>query len=142
MSNSIYNYDVVSPSLILADDFSYYKNGIPTLMAGEDFDNSIYYENYYHSTMDSKKIGFDKKTYKMIHKLYGKILFELDYLTIKPLNFNTRFEIMRNELLPSIVSNDLENAIDDICNTSKSLSRVIKSTNSHYINIFESRNFI
>lgn len=142
MSKSIYNYDVVCPSLIFADDFSYYKNGIPTLMAGEDFDNSIYYENYYHSTMDSKKAGFDIKTYEMIHKLYGRILFELDHLTIKPLNFNTRFEIMRKELLPSIVSNDLENAIDDICITSKSLSRVIKSTNSHYINLFESRNFI
>lgn len=101
MSNSIYNYDVVCPSLIFADDFSYYKNGISTLMAGEDFDNSIYYENYYHSTIDSKKAGFDIKTYEMLHKLYGRILFDLDYLAIKPLNFNTRFEIMRKELLPS-----------------------------------------
>lgn len=140
-SKSSYNYEVVCPSLILADDFSYYKNGIPTLMPGEDFENSIYFENYYHSSMDSKKAGFDLQTYEMIHKLYGRMIFNLDSLPIKPLNFNTRFEIMKKELLPSIISNDLEDIIDDMCRTSKRLSQAIQSANSCYIDYYEIRNF-
>ncbi|MBL4932753.1 M28 family peptidase [Clostridium paridis] len=132
-SKSSYNYEVICPSLIFADDFSYYKNGIPTLMPGEDFENSIYYENYYHSSMDSEKVGFDLQTYEMIHKLYGRLILSLDSLSIKPLNFNTRFEIMKKELLPSIISNDLKDVIYEMCRTSKRLSQTIQFANSSYI---------
>lgn len=142
MSKSDYNYEVICPSLILADDFSYYKNGIPTLMPGEDFENSIYFENYYHSSMDSEKAGFDLRTYEMIHKLYGRIIFSLDFLPIRPLNFNTRFEIMKKELLTPIISNDLEETINAICCTSETLSQAIQSINSCYIDHFKIRNFI
>ncbi|EHI96779.1 peptidase M28 [Clostridium sp. DL-VIII] len=137
-----YNYEVVCPGLIIADDFCYYKNGIPTLMPGENFDNSIYFKNYYHSTMDSKKAGFDAGTYELIHKLYGKILLDFDSLPIRPLDFSTRFKIMKKELIPNIIDKDLEYAIEEACNTSKELSLAIQSINSSYSDLLKNGDHI
>ncbi|WP_027626578.1 M28 family peptidase [Clostridium lundense] len=126
-----YNFNIKYPVPLPYEDFIYQKSGIPAITAGDDFENSLYYKAYYHSSADSKGAGFDIETHKLIQCLYGSILIYLDNLSIRPMDFHTRFVDLKNSFDLTHVDNNLIHLINRLCFYSKQLTYKIKNINSN-----------
>ncbi|OPJ59716.1 M28 family peptidase [Clostridium oryzae] len=100
--NSGYNYKIETNNSVMSEEFAYAKAGIPCITPRESFYTGIYYTNIYHSSMDSKAFGFDKRTYRLTHILYGKILFDLDNTPVRPMDFYQRFVEIKESINTSI----------------------------------------
>lgn len=101
-----YGYTFVfrAPATTGTEDFVWTQAGIPSISASEG-DESLYYNEYYHSNMDSiEEAGLNEKSFKFNHELYGKIILDLDAKMIRPMDFATRFEYLADsvdqELIP------------------------------------------
>lgn len=106
-----YNFDIISSNSINSEEFPYERAGVPCITARDNMKTSIYFRNIYHSSMDSKVFKFDYGTYKLIHELYGKILFDLDKMPIRPMNFYQHFLEIKESLDYQLVGKSLVRAL-------------------------------
>lgn len=124
-----YKFKFISPTSTGSEEFCYTKTGIPCITARDSMTSSIYYTNIYHSSMDNKAFGFDTKTYKLNHILYGKILLDLDAVPIRPMDFYERFFKMRETINSNIVEKSLVKTIKKASNYAQELSSKIEKLN-------------
>ncbi len=133
-----YSFEIQQPVPPCYEDFSYQRAGIPVITAGDDFENSIYYRRYLHSSLDNKLTGFDTKTHKLIQILYGSILMNLDPVPVRPMDFNIRFDELKNSLNPQWISKEFLELAGQLCYYSKLLTRQIYKIN-HTESIWDSK---
>lgn len=124
-----YKFEIQQPVPLFYEDFSYQRAGIPAITAGDDFENSIYYRRYLHSSLDNKLTGFDMKTHKLIQVLYGSILMNLDTLPLRPMDFNIRFDELKNSINSQLVGKEFMELAGQLCYYSKLLTRQIYKVN-------------
>lgn len=128
-----YTLDWFMPASTGTEDLSWTMAGIPSIVAGEG-EKSIYYDNYYHCNTDSiQAAGFDAGTFKLNHRLYGKILFDLDTCLIRPMDFATRFTALADSIDPAVINNpELSAAADKAIGAADKLTIKINKINADY----------
>lgn len=129
-----YNFKFKYPVPVPYEDFIYQKSGIPCITAGDDLNKSIYYQSYYHSSMDNKKAGFDRRTHRMIQELYGTMVMTLDKLILRPMDFFTTFANFKKSFNKRFLDNKFENLLQELCYYGKMLTNKIYIINSNFEN--------
>ncbi|MGL4791805.1 MAG: M20/M25/M40 family metallo-hydrolase, partial [Anaerotignaceae bacterium] len=125
--NTEYFIDVISPTTCYTEDFSYSQAGIPTIVAsGGGLQEEPYRNLAYHSSADTKELGFDRDFFKLYHEVFGNALLDLDLLAIRPMDFATRFEAMKE----SYTGEDID--FDKAIEVSTTLRNYIDSINTDY----------
>lgn len=129
VNNSNVNFKVIRPNYCATEDFAYLLKGIPCISPSENNDG-LYIKYAYHSSYDRKEFGFDRKVYKLVQSIYGKLLLDLDSEAVRPMDFYQRFIDMKASLDTSIVSDELIKTVDEIIPYSFELSKRIKGLNN------------
>lgn len=129
--NADYRFEIRQPVPLLFEDFIYQRVGIPAITAGDDFNKSLYYRAYYHSSLDNASTGFDRNTHQLIQQLYGSILIHLDHTPVRPMDFSLRFKELRKSFNPSLIGEDMQESLDRLLYLSTLLTDRIRSLNSH-----------
>ncbi len=124
-----YRFEVRQPVPLLFEDFIYQRAGIPAITAGDDFNESLYYRTYYHSSLDNASTGFDRYTHHLIQKLYGALLIHLDHMPVRPMDFSLRFKELRKSFNPSLTGEDMRESLDRLLYLSTLLTDRIHSLN-------------
>ena len=80
------------------EDFYWQRMGIPAIVAGEG-EESIYFDNCYHSTYDSwDAVPLDEEGYQELIYTYGKFTIDLDELDVRPMSFTDRITSFEESL--------------------------------------------
>ncbi|HAX72993.1 MAG TPA: hypothetical protein DCY20_05665 [Firmicutes bacterium] len=135
-----YRYDVLAPTYILLEDFSYQLAGIPAIQATDDLNNSLYYKAFYHSSKDSKSLGLDLETFKLNHLIYGSLIYQLDALLIKPLDISHCLNQLRQTLPQETCSDVFIAQVDELCELATHLTTMISVVNEDYLFYTKQRN--
>lgn len=96
--DSGYDWSYKSPAGTGTEDFQWTAVGIPSIVAthGEE---CIYYDGMYHSNMDSYEGGeLDEEALLVNHKVFGKIVQDLDAAAVRPMSFTDRFAALEESI--------------------------------------------
>lgn len=96
--DSGYDWVYRSPAGTGTEDFQWTAVGIPSIVAthGEE---CIYYDGMYHSNMDSYEGGeLDEDALLINHKVFGKIVQDLDATAVRPMSFTDRFTALEESI--------------------------------------------
>lgn len=120
--DSGYDWIYKSPAGTGTEDFQWTAVGIPSIVAthGEE---CFYYDGMYHSNMDSYEGGkLDEDALLVNHKVFGKIVQDLDAAAVRPMSFTDRFEALEESInTKQVKDEELMNLIADAKTAAKDL---------------------
>ncbi len=76
------------------EDFSYVRNGVPSIVASHAEPEEIYHGTAYHSSMDNIVLGVDETAWGLTLQLFASLAVELDECAVRPMEFTSHFEAM------------------------------------------------
>jgi len=125
--DSQYTWKYTSPASTGTEDFMWTRMGIPSIVAGEG-GGEVYYSKCYHSTDDSfDAIALDTDGFLENHKVYGKIILDLDSEYARPMDFASRFKNIKKSLPEGYT--DMDALLDEAVTLSADLKDRMKDIN-------------
>ena len=104
-----YTVTVQAPTSTGTEDFSYSQAGVPAIVAADvDFEHSTYDQNVYHSSKDSKEVGFNREVFQMVHEIFAQLVLSLDETAVRPMNFSAEFAALEESLNQDLIASDHE----------------------------------
>jgi len=94
----VYKWETTSPASTYTEDFMWTRMGIPSIVAGDGIDGT-YDAVAYHSNYDSfEKTPMNEEGFLENHRVYGKIVMDLDQSYARPMDFAKRFKNIKKSL--------------------------------------------
>lgn len=134
--------DTSTQTYTYSDDFSYYLQGVPTIINGflndQEGNRYDFYRNYYHTNFDTEEETYNEGVFNFNLAYYGSFAIYMDKRPVLNLNINTQIKRVKEALDKDVISEagiDLTNynkEIDSLAAEVKVLNKKISSTNKEY----------
>lgn len=133
IQQSPYQYRYMIPPSTYKEDFNYVQLGVPSVSTAKG-EETIFYDTGYHTSADSKEImGFDDDAWLWMHTLYARFVYAFDDTPVRPMDFSTRFEALKDSYDESVVKDEeLSEKIDAAIEAAKPIAEKINKLNSDY----------
>lgn len=130
---SPYKYRYMIPPSTYKEDFNYVQLGVPSVSTAKG-EETIFYDTGYHTSADSKEVmGFDDDAWLWMHTLYARFIYEFDDTPVRPMDFSTRFEALKDSYDESVVKDaQLSKKIDAAIEAAKPVTETINKLNADY----------
>lgn len=130
---SPYKYRYMIPPSTYKEDFNYVQLGVPSVSTAKG-EETIFYDTGYHTSADSREVmGFDDDAWLWMHTLYARFVYEFDDTPVRPMDFSTRFEALKDSYDESVVKDEeLREKIDAAIEAAKPVTEKINKLNAGY----------
>lgn len=130
---SPYKYRYMIPPSTYKEDFNYVQRGVPSVSTAKG-EETIFYDKGYHTSADSREVmGFDDDAWLWMHTLYGRFVYAFDDTPVRPMDFTTRFEALKDSYDKSVVEDkELAKKIDAAIEAARPVTKAINKLNSDY----------
>lgn len=114
------------------EDFGYSLAGIPAIAATNGLSEKYDAFSYHQSTDSIDAVGFNEDAYEFLLQMYGKLIFDLDNLSARPMDFGARFEAFKESLDKNVIDDEeLIGLIDEHIALSAQISDKIADINKN-----------
>lgn len=135
---SDYEYRYMMPPSTYKEDFNYMACGVPSIATAKG-EETVFYDTAYHTSADSDEVmELDQDTWLWMHTLYGRFVYAFDDLAVRPMDFGTRFESLKESIDEELVTDEaLIKKIDAAIDTAEPVTEKINNLNSQYAEAIE-----
>lgn len=135
---SDYEYRYMMPPSTYKEDFNYMACGVPSIATAKG-EETVFYDTAYHTSADSDEVmELDQDTWLWMHTLYGRFVYAFDDLAVRPMEFGTRFESLKESIDEELVTDEtLIKKIDVAIDAAEPVTEKINNLNSQYAEAIE-----
>lgn len=135
---SDYEYRYMMPPSTYKEDFNYMACGVPSIATAKG-EETVFYDTAYHTSADSDEVmELDQDTWLWMHTLYGRFVYAFDDLAVRPMDFGTRFESLKESIDEELVTDEtLIKKIDAAIEAAEPVTEKINNLNSQYAEAIE-----
>lgn len=138
LDESDYEYRYLIPPSTYKEDFNYMACGVPSVSTAKG-EETVFYDIAYHTSADSDEVvPFSEDRWVWMHTLYGRILFAFDDLAVRPMDFTTRFESLKDSYDEELINNEeLMANIDAATEAAAPVAEKVNTMNAEYAEAIE-----